>query len=128
MVVPGQSLDITYTVHASTLFMPNYPLSMDLYLRWKKNQETHLELKAITGLSTQTIASGTQSKTYHRVWKLPHCQFFKRYSPSEWSFTVEFEMKYSEDPTKPRPLSPKQTPIVIPIQINTTQSNHHHGC
>ncbi|OBZ84259.1 hypothetical protein A0J61_07687 [Choanephora cucurbitarum] len=131
IVVPGQSVDIEYTVNAqsSSTLIPNYPPSMDLYLRWKKNQEPHLELKAITGLSTQSIASGTQPKTYHRRWKLPHCQFFKRYSPPEWSFTVEFEMRYSEDDAR-RISGPRQTTVVIPIQINTTLSDHHHhnGC
>ncbi|KAI8380819.1 hypothetical protein BD560DRAFT_421199 [Blakeslea trispora] len=138
ILVPGKSIDIEYIVnaHTSSNDTPNYPLSMDVYLRWKKGQDPNLELKAISGLATQPIASGKLAKTYHRSWKPPTCQFFKRYSPSEWTFAIEFEMKYNEDKagtTSPstRTLGPRQNKIVIPLQVNTTLSDIHHknnGC
>ncbi|KAI8079008.1 uncharacterized protein B0P05DRAFT_106230 [Gilbertella persicaria] len=129
-LVPGKPINIEYIINAQKKNAPppNYPSSMDVYFHWKGDSK-ELEFKAVSGLVTQAIANGAESKTYRRTMKLPNCHFFKRYLPSEWSFTLVFQPNYPESID---PIGPKQANIVIPVRINTTATDdpHHNnrGC
>jgi hypothetical protein len=135
-------------MNPKTALVPNYPSSLDVYFRWtsnKNNTEQPISLTAASGLSTTPFAGGARDKTYTYHWKLPNCHFFKRYLPSDWSFTLVFESQYPEttasrtvssnkNSTTIEPLGPEQTAITIPISINlnSTASDDHHpkhkGC
>lgn len=86
------------------------------------------------------MASGN-SKVYNHRWKLPNCHFFRRYMPSEWSYSLVFDPQYPDpvanNMSQPAhtplvPLGPKQSQITIPISImfNATAmaDSHHKGC
>lgn len=110
---------------------------MNVYFKWTQNNQNTIEFKAASGLVTDP-AVGRNSKVYSYRWKLPNCHFFKRYMPSEWSFSLVFDPNYpANDTFKPMhssvvALGPKQTPFTIPISVsfNATamEDSHHKGC
>lgn len=118
---------------------PNYPSSLDVYFKWAQSNQ-NIQLKAASGLVTDVMASGN-SKVYNHRWKLPNCHFFRRYMPSEWSYSLVFDPQYPDpvanNMSQPAhtplvPLGPKQSQITIPISImfNATAmaDSHHKGC
>lgn len=140
---PNQQLMIQYTVHGVSngelsisllslltwLAVPNYPSSMDAIFKWSQPNNT-IQLKASGGLETNAIAGG-RDKIYIHRWKLPGCRFFKRYLPSEWSFSLVFDPNYPE-PTNNISLGPRQQVITVPIGVNfnltAMEDRHHKGC
>ncbi|KAG2212760.1 hypothetical protein INT46_010720 [Mucor plumbeus] len=127
--------------------IPNYPSSIDVYLRWTQGNQ-NIQLRAASGLLTAAMAGGN-NKVYNHRWKLPNCHFFKRYMPSEWSFSLVFDPQYpaiktadaamyaASNTSKPAhtplvALGPKQSKITIPISFyfNATAmaDSHHKGC
>lgn len=129
----------------------NYPNSLKMEFKWvsKNNTSTApIQLTALSGLSAEPSAGGLKNVTYSHRWKLPNCHFFRRYMPSEWSFSIVVEPQYAADlPPPPStnniatkkhaaaviiPLGPKQPVITIPFDVsfNLTRMNeaHHTGC
>jgi hypothetical protein len=127
--------------------IPNYPSSIDVYLRWTQGNR-NIQLRAASGLLTAAMTGGN-NKVYNHRWKLPNCHFFKRYMPSEWSFSLVFDPQYpaieiadaamyaASNISKPAhtplvALEPKQSKITIPISFyfNATAmaDSHHKGC
>ncbi|CEP08507.1 hypothetical protein [Parasitella parasitica] len=150
MLAPGQQLILQYTINgfppnngASHVDpAPNYPSSLEVYLKWTKNDQ-NIQLRAAGGLVTAAKAGGN-SRMYNRPWKLPNCHFFRRYMPSEWSFSLVFDPQYPASKTTTAnnmsnsahtpliTLGPKQSQIIIPISIkfNATAmtDSRHSGC
>ncbi|KAK4519403.1 RNA methyltransferase tRNA(m5U54)methyltransferase [Mucor velutinosus] len=146
ILIPSQQLIFQYTVNGASSNgtsrpnpAPNYPSSLDVYFKWTQNSQ-NIQLKAASGLATDVVAGGS-SKLYNHRWKLPNCRFFRRYMPSEWSYSLVFDPQYPDpaanNMSKPVhtplvPLGPKQSQITIPISIlfNATAmaDSHHKGC
>lgn len=127
----------------------NYPNFLKMNLRWTSKNNTNnvpIELTALSNLNADSSAGGLKNIVYTQKWKLPNCHFFKRYLPSDWSFSLVFEPEYSDLPlitptnnnsTKHHastivPLGPQQAVITIPINVsfNATLMDdaHHKGC
>lgn len=127
--------------------IPNYPSSLDVYLKWTQDNQ-NIQLRAVSGLVTAAMAGGN-NKVYNHRWKLPNCHFFKRYMPSEWSFSLVFDPQYpaikitaaaasvANNTSKPAhtpliALGPKQSQIIIPISfhfnVTAMADSHHKGC
>lgn len=139
-------MDKRYTI-LLTLFLlatippPNYPSSMDIMFKWVQNNNTQqvIQLKASGGLDTDAVAGG-RDKIYIHRWKLPSCKFFRRYLPTDWTFSLVFDPHYPETTsnniTSPvhalAPMGPKQSAITIPVSISfniTAMDNKHiKGC
>ncbi|KAI8640870.1 hypothetical protein BD408DRAFT_403862 [Parasitella parasitica] len=146
MLVPGQQLVLQYTINGvptnngapRTDPTPNYPSSLDVFLKWTQNNQ-NFQLKAAGGLVTAARADGN-NRVYNHPWKLPNCHFFRRYMPSEWSFSLVFDPQYpataNNMPTSAHTslvaLGPKQAQIIVPIAIkfNATAmaESRHSGC
>ncbi|KAI9361016.1 Six-hairpin glycosidase-like protein [Pilaira anomala] len=149
-MLPGQQVIIQYTVHGSpktigtTTQKPNYPDSIDMILRWTDKKNQTIQFLALNGLSTDPYVDLVKDQVYDHRWKLPNCHFFRRYLPSDWTFSLIFQPQYHQEtiiqplvnnnrthaPTVP--LGPKQPDISIPIsvQFNITamEDPHHKGC
>lgn len=116
-------------------------------MKWTHDNQ-NIQLRAVSGLLTAAMAGGN-NKVYNHRWKLPNCHFFKRYMPSEWSFSLVFDPQYpaikvkaaatsvANNTSKPAhtpliALGPKQSQIIVPIsfRFNATAmaDSHHRGC
>ncbi|KAL9553606.1 hypothetical protein MBANPS3_003201 [Mucor bainieri] len=146
MLIPSQQLILQYTINGVSSNgtnrpnpTPNYPSSLDVYFKWSQNNQ-NIQFKAASGLTTDAMAGGS-SKVYNHRWKLPNCHFFRRYMPSEWSYSLVFDPQYPDpaanNMSKPAhaplvPLGPKQSQLTIPIAIlfNATAmaDSRHKGC
>ncbi|GAN08602.1 hypothetical protein MAM1_0214d08117 [Mucor ambiguus] len=146
MLIPSQQLILQYTAHGVPSNgtsrpnpAPNYPSSLDVYFKWTQNSQS-IQFKAASGLATNVMAGGN-SKVYNHRWKLPNCHFFRRYMPSEWSYSLVFDPQYPDpaanNMSKPAhpplvPLGPKQSQTTIPISISFNATamadSHHKGC
>ncbi|KAG2232397.1 hypothetical protein BDF21DRAFT_394126 [Thamnidium elegans] len=147
---PGQLVIVQYTIHGTPKNgthqneRVNYPDSLDMILRWTDKKNKTIEFLALNGLNTDPYVDLVKNQDYSHRWKLPNCHFFRRYLPTEWSFSLIFQSQYHEvlsvilpiNGTKNHavvvPLGPEQSDIVVPIsvQFNTTLMDdpHHKGC
>lgn len=127
---------------------------MDVIFRWSEKNNTQrapIEFFALNGLNTDPYPTGLKNQVYSHRWKLPNCHFFRRYMPSEWSFSFIFQFKYPEiknnttpfvvstandNPNKQHtvmvvPLGTEQSSMTVPIDIffnATLMADHHKGC
>ncbi|KAI8365378.1 uncharacterized protein BYT42DRAFT_550235 [Radiomyces spectabilis] len=118
-VVNRQVLAIQYTIIGAQTINPPinalYPSSMDATFHWQQRQtpSTSFNISGLSNLNTDPYPAGIQNQIYTAHWKLPNCHFFARYKPTDWDFTLVFELKY---PINPNNL-PTQPPIRIPLAI-----------
>lgn len=115
-----------------------------MILRWTDKKNKTIEFLALNGLNTDPYIDLVKNQDYSHRWKLPNCHFFRRYLPTEWSFSLIFQSQYHEilpvalpiNGTKNHaavvPLGPEQSDIIVSIsvQFNTTLMDdpHHKGC